>query len=88
MSYAIYKYKLDSFGHKIKVPKGAKILSVGVQSGDIFIWALVDRYAEPIYRKIMIYGTGHNADTAINEKFIGTVFIGPLVFHIFDFGEI
>ncbi len=78
----------------VMIPKGAKILSVGIQEENyigyqpIMLWALVDPESEPCPRRFMIYGTGHevNHDLIQHQDFIGTVQQGPLVWHIFDGG--
>ena len=83
----IYKYEAGC-DQRVSMPKDAEILSVGVQQDDIMIWARVNPDAPMVDRKIIILGTGHE----ISEKnaslpFIGTVFMGSLVFHVFDGGQ-
>lgn len=83
----VYKYPVewaDTF--KLSLPYHAQILHAGVQNEMLCIWALVDP-ASPLTEavKFHIVGTGHKRsdidyDTTV---FIGTVFHGPLVFHIF-----
>ncbi len=91
----IFKYKITALDQNIKIPKGAEILSVGVQKGEIMIWALVDvkEVAEElITRKFLVTGTGWDVSSFKEDKesdfiFIGTVFIDVYVFHVFDLGE-
>lgn len=86
----IYKYRLWPVDHGDKViidlPFGAQVLSVGVQSNEPHIWALVNPKADKLPRKFYIHGTGHPIDSAANKKFVGTVHLydGGLVFHIFE----
>jgi hypothetical protein len=72
----------------VSMPKGATILSAGVQGEDIFIWALVDPDAPRLDRLISVYGTGH---TILGDPgaFIGSVMMhgGTFVFHVFDAGQ-
>ena len=63
-----------------------KFLHVAVQDSIITIWALVDTEAPLISRRFKVIGTG-GAITDY-EKFLGTVFQGPLVWHVFDCGEV
>ena len=76
----------------MEMPKGAEILSVGVQGNDIVVWARVDDEAEHVHRVVRVLGTGwHHLQTPEVSKYIGTVqFVEegqPLVFHLFDMGE-
>jgi len=70
---------------EIEMPAGAKILSVGLQSGTIQLWALEDDSMEHATVFIELYGTGHSIPTGPGQKeFIGTVTNGSLVWHIFE----
>jgi hypothetical protein len=65
------------------MPKGAEILTVGFQNyREITIWALVDPDAEMIERFFMVRGTGHPVELRTDQKFLGTVFDGPFVWHV------
>jgi hypothetical protein len=70
------------------MPSGARILHVAQSNepttSDLCIWALVDPEAPTAARTICIYGTGHPCG---EEAHIGTVEIGPFVWHVFDAGE-
>lgn len=88
---------------EIGMPRGAVIISAGVQGErDIMVWALVDSDALLVARRLVVHGTGHPVLKEVTEtftagiqgqpvevlfSFINTVFMGPLVFHIFDLGE-
>jgi len=81
----IHKYQLE--GHNVQsinLPAGAKILAASHQADNIMLWALVDTDNQLEMRKFGIWGTGHNIDTAKNMRHIDTVFIGGLVFHVFE----
>ena len=88
MKKIVYKYKLETFDCAIKVPKGITPLHVAVQYGNIIVWALVDPEAPLISRRFKVIGTGTPINTTGDEKFLGTVFQGHLVWHVFDCGEV
>lgn len=85
----IYKYPCeleDSF--IIEMPKGAEILSVQVQHGHPFLWALVEPDVEKEERRFQLFGTGHIIHWGLlaKVKFIGTFQLsgGMIVFHLFE----
>lgn len=55
-------------------------------SGTICVWAMVNPDAEKVPRQFLICGTGGPMPDRVGE-FIGTVFGGPFVWHVFDNGE-
>jgi hypothetical protein len=84
----IYKYPLPWAGD-IQIPHGAAPLSVGVQNGDIVLWARVNPNTNIVRRRFPIYGTGHQIHVRdMLAPLIGTCFDGDLVWHVFDAGEI
>jgi hypothetical protein len=68
--------------------KGAEIIHIAEQYGDICMWAIVDTDAEQEKRCFNIVETGHEIynDMGINRKYIGSVHLdgGSFVFHIFE----
>ncbi len=73
---------------RIQMPQNARVLAAGVQGNDFVVWAVVDPSAPTVARRFAIRGTGHPVEPRTAEAaFINTVFMGPLVFHIFDLGE-
>lgn len=83
---AIWKYPFPTTDiATISMPAGAKILCVQTQNNMPCLWALVDIEAEPEFRKIVTYGTGHQHE-AIQGVYVGTYLThgGTLVFHVFD----
>jgi hypothetical protein len=79
----IYKYELALTEKQvIQMPDCAEILSVQIQNGGIFLWALVN----PNYKNkdvlIAIYGTG-NPIYRTNETYISTCQLNGFVWHIF-----
>lgn len=77
----IYKYGLEP-GVTILTLRG-KILSAGVQGDDIMVWAVHDDDALERQVRVSVMGTGHLFVDAPESDFVGTVFLGPLVFHVF-----
>lgn len=86
MKKQIWKFALPSTRNHIEMPKGAEILSVQEQIGAPHIWALIDPSADKEERCFEVYGTGHDIhyDMGVERKFIGTVQLTALVFHVFE----
>ena len=80
----IWKYKIRSL-IELDLPKGAEILSVREQFGEIFMWVLVDSGAEKEKRKFGCFGTGQDIPD-LPMKFLGSAQLknGALVFHVFE----
>lgn len=85
----VWKFKIGLGGAAIDMPKGAEILQVHEQYGEINIWALVYPNEEKEERFFEVYGTGH--DIVQNPcqpdlNYIGTAHLsnGSLVFHVFE----
>ncbi len=88
MPKTIHKYTLDPTEDPctVSMPSGAKVLSVGVQSEHIRVWAEVDPSEGCSLRQFSIVGTGHAVKTT--GRFIGTVMLygGSLVLHVYEKG--
>lgn len=70
---------------EIKMPKGARILSVGTQrERHICLWALVDTSAPDVARTLYVRGTGHEVVPKIAQHYLGTVMDGQFVWHVFE----
>ena len=82
----IYKYTIDPNKEAIIMPVGAEILSVSFQHDSFCMWAKVSPEATVHPRRFKVFGTGHEIPTEIEDslKFIGTGFLGRLVFHAFE----
>lgn len=81
---AIWKYELEITElQTVQMPAGASILHADNQHGVLCIWVMVDPNARKEGRCIEIIGTGHSIMSA-TRRFIGTVLMGPLVWHVFD----
>ncbi|MGH7901606.1 MAG: DUF7352 domain-containing protein [Thermodesulfobacteriota bacterium] len=88
MTKKIYKYQLEITDNQIiKMPVGAKILTVDTQGDDnVCLWALVDPNMEYKDRKIRIIGTGHPIEDWEKLEYIGTAqqLSGGLIWHVFE----
>jgi hypothetical protein len=91
MRKSVWKYKIELDEFTVDMPRGAVILSVGMQGDAPVFWALVDVDAPKTRRCMLTVGTGHASPEESWEgyRFVGTVgpICGSLWFHLFDGGE-
>ena len=83
MAKQIWKYSLENI---IEMPKGAEILTIDIQNGQMFnaqMWVKVDTENEMEKRIFEVIGTGQNFDDT-NRKYVGTYQEGPFVWHVFE----
>jgi hypothetical protein len=80
----IYKYVIEvEDEQELNLPLGAMILSAAFQGKTLCMWVLVDKDEDYSKKQtVYIYGTGHNI-VEENSRFINTVFMDYLVFHVF-----
>lgn len=83
MTRVVWKYEIPDHG-KILMPSGARVLSAGVQEEVAVLWVEVDP-SEPVKasRHFHIVATGEPWGH-FPSTFIQTVFVGPLVFHVYE----
>lgn len=84
----IWKYHVepDRVHQLIEMPRGAEILSFGIDPGGaLCFWALVETENEKEDHIVMCVGTGW--DVIGEARFIGTVVRGAYVYHGFDCGR-
>lgn len=83
----------DSGYFECALPTGARILHIGVQADAPTLWILVDtdnnqkvvrRFFAVATGQALPLGIGYGVFEATADKFLGTVFIGAFVFHIFE----
>ena len=82
----VFKYELDPSTQKLELPVAAQVLTVQVQNGCPYIWALVDETLTTTEtRYFPIYGTGHRMRSG-PRTYVGTFQLesGALVFHVFE----
>lgn len=84
---AIWKFDLEILeSQEVRMPEGARVLSVENQMERLVLYALVDTQAPKMERTVHIRGTGHPiAPRLIQAEFIGTVKMvdGALMWHVF-----
>lgn len=79
----VYKYNLvPQDVLVIKMPRGARPLSVHMQNNIACMWALVDPNEEDEELVFYMHGTGHEVINP-EAQFLGTIYPDSLVFHIF-----
>lgn len=87
----IYKYSIQDDVTFLQLPESAKILSIQVQNGKPFIWALHDTTLPTFTWKFIVIGTGQEIEeSGLDEKnYIGTfqMMEGLLVWHLFGYCE-
>lgn len=86
----IHKYPFalaDEF--VVRMPRGARLLTVQAQGDTPCLWAMVDPVAPFMARKFALRGTGHSAEGLSLAPFVGTFQLegGAFVGHVFDLGE-
>lgn len=82
----IWKYHLDITDvQQLIIPLPASLLTVGVQDGNLCVWALVDPDKTLMPVDIYIYGTGNPVRNAPG-KYVGTVQNEGYVWHVFEGG--
>ena len=68
----------------IELPFKSTILSVDNQHGVLCLWALVDPEYSKKKTRIIIVGTGQPLPDSFIGTFVGTVIVGPLIWHVFE----
>lgn len=88
MTMQIWKYPLDVGRHqRVAMPRGAVLLDMQTQAGQLVAWATVDPEAEKVERDLSVIGTGHDLPGGV-QAYVGTAQTGSLVWHLFDGGEL
>lgn len=85
----IWKFKIEIVdSQEIPMPTGAQVLTVQMQGGTPFIWAICDPLAPMKDRGFALYGTGHHVQDMDLPylRYVGTFQMegGSLVFHLFE----
>lgn len=91
----VWKFEINLLGGddaEFQMPQGARLLHVGVQSGQfpyvVAIWALVNPTMPTVRRRLYVRGTGHVVPEGV--EYVGSTITanGSLVWHVFDEGEV
>lgn len=88
MIRCVFKYDISQPGDTVTVsmPVGAKVLHVGMQNRVLRAWADVpDHAAAHESRRFYTAGTGWEVPS--DGVFVGTVFDGEYVWHVFELVE-
>lgn len=89
----IHKYVIhpsEEIQH-VSVPYGSKIVSCGMQDGQVVMWVMkLEGAASPdTFLRFMVVGTGWNIDASeYYPKFRGTVQIDSYVWHVIEMQDI
>jgi hypothetical protein len=80
----VYKYSLlMDDDQEVAVPDGAAFLTVQLQQGEPYLWALVDMTKPIVKRKVLMRGTGHDCEGV--GRYISSFQIKEvLIFHVFE----
>lgn len=70
----------------IEMPEEAEVIHVAEQNGVPTLWALVESDFAPVERRFFVRATGQEVWTAGIDSFkhVGTAFVGPFVWHVFE----
>ncbi len=80
----IWKYQLNIVSlQNINLAADAKILSVAIQNDTLCLWALTNPNVPIAHRTIEIVSTDMEV-SPYQKRFIGTVQMGVLVWHVFE----
>lgn len=74
----------------VRIPAGARLLTIQVQHGSPCVWFLCDPSSPLVDRELAIHGTGHPIPPeSAHSPYLGTFQLhgGALVLHAFDRGE-
>lgn len=86
--HRIFKHHINLNLREQMIPMqdGARILSVQMQYGECQLWAVENKEAPRVARRIEVLCTGAIVDDADKLAFIGTVQVdgGSLIFHVFE----
>jgi hypothetical protein len=69
----------------VRMPEGAKVISIQIQNGEPVVWAEVDTDAPNVFRTFFTFGTGDEMDQAFEGQFVGTYQMdqGRFVAHVY-----
>ncbi len=85
----VWKFPLDMRPDQtVEMPAGAVVLHAAHQASVAYVWALVDPGAPTVPRRLWVLGTGSPVPVGVIGVHVSTFFIGDLVLHVFDLGEL
>lgn len=83
----IYKFPLEIKSEStVSMPRGAEIIEVGMQRGELCIWAMCDSEARSVPRTFDVVGTGHDCKELKSYTHLGTAHDTEhgFVWHVFE----
>lgn len=85
-SRVIYKFEMTAPCCAIAMPDGAKIISCGIQSTGLVVWALGDPAQAYDFRRVCAFNTGQKIESELDlVAFIGTVTSDTgIVWHVYE----
>ena len=86
----VLKYPINKIGEVITIimPTKLAICDIGVQNGDIFLWALVDKFTPLRSYQFIVFGTGWEIEEVEKLTFLKTVHMKDgLIWHVFEIQE-
>ena len=85
MATTVWKFPLPMRDvAEVEMPAHAKVLYVGTQGNNAFLWALVDPDAPRKTRRFRVAGTGHTLGDVGAHVGAFMLLDGGLVFHVFE----
>ncbi len=85
----VWKFQIpkapEEFGaFPLRVPSGARFLHAGIQQNRLTLWAEVHSENPPVDIRVAVVGTGTDCShlERVPRQFLGAVFQGPFVWHI------
>ena len=75
----VWKFPVCS---EVRMPKGAKLLTLQVQHGMPHLWAEVDPSAEEEKRRFAVVGTGSTLPEP--RTYVGTYQNSPFIWHVYE----
>lgn len=81
----IWKYKIEPPFSVITMPRDAEVISLQIQNGAPYLWAVVETNNPTIERVFKTFCTGEPiVDFDGLKSFIGTYQLNGYVFHVFE----
>ena len=73
---------------ELSIPRGARLLHVGVMKARPCLWALVEENSPAVPRRFRLTATGEPIhDHQPHWRFVGTMVLGAQDCHLWDLGE-
>jgi hypothetical protein len=85
--FQVHKYAIGEDRSLIRMPVGARVLTVQMQGDNPQLWALVDVSKGTEVREFLTIGTGHTLPIPAHRlTYVNTfqILSGRLVFHVFE----